>query len=107
MDCSLPGSSVHGNFQARVLEWGAIAFSNGGEKTMAPDINELPELFCHSESYLSQRLDGIDSRTGNCPYGVETRSRVERQGLFCSLGVAIVCLPASPQLAPCILNKQE
>ena len=28
MDCSLPGSSVHGIFQARVLEWVAIAFSN-------------------------------------------------------------------------------
>ena len=28
MDCSLLGSSVHGVFQARVLEWGAIAFSN-------------------------------------------------------------------------------
>ena len=27
VDCSLPGSSVHGIFQARVLEWGAIAFS--------------------------------------------------------------------------------
>ena len=27
MDCSLPGSSVHGIFQARVLEWGDIAFS--------------------------------------------------------------------------------
>ena len=27
MDCSLPGSSVHGIFQARVLEWAAIAFS--------------------------------------------------------------------------------
>ena len=27
MDCSLPGSSVHGVYQARVLEWGAIAFS--------------------------------------------------------------------------------
>ena len=27
-DCSLPGSSVHGIFQARVLEWGAIAFSD-------------------------------------------------------------------------------
>ena len=27
MDCSLPGSSVHEIFQARVLEWGAIAFS--------------------------------------------------------------------------------
>ena len=28
MDCSLPGSSTHGTFQARVLEWGAIAFSS-------------------------------------------------------------------------------
>jgi len=27
MDCSLPGSSIHGIFQATVLEWGAIAFS--------------------------------------------------------------------------------
>ena len=30
MDSSPPGSSVHGIFQARVLEWGAIAFSNLG-----------------------------------------------------------------------------
>ena len=28
MDCSLPGSSIHGIFQARVLEWVAIAFSD-------------------------------------------------------------------------------
>ena len=28
MDCSLPGSSVHGIFRPRVLEWGAIAFSS-------------------------------------------------------------------------------
>ena len=38
MDYSLPGSSVHGIFQARVLEWGAIAFSrcrvNSLEKTL-------------------------------------------------------------------------
>ena len=27
MDCSPPGSSIHGIFQAKVLEWGAIAFS--------------------------------------------------------------------------------
>ena len=36
MDWSLPGSSVHGIFEARVLEWGAIAYSmqwvEGGEK---------------------------------------------------------------------------
>ena len=30
VDCSLPGSSIYGIFQARVLEWGAIAFSNNG-----------------------------------------------------------------------------
>ena len=28
MDCSPPGSSIHGIFQARVLEWGAVAFSD-------------------------------------------------------------------------------
>ena len=28
MDCSPPGLSIHGIFQARVLEWGAIAFSD-------------------------------------------------------------------------------
>ena len=32
MDCSLPGSSIHGTFQARILEWVAIAFS-----TLLPD----------------------------------------------------------------------
>ena len=31
MDCSLPGSSIHGIFQARVLEWGTIAFSSDGD----------------------------------------------------------------------------
>ena len=30
MDCSPPGSSIHGIFQAKVLEWGAIAFSTTG-----------------------------------------------------------------------------
>ena len=34
MDCSLPGSFVHGIFQARVLEWGAIAFSVYAEYIM-------------------------------------------------------------------------
>ena len=36
MDCSLPGSSAHGIFQARVLEWGAIAFSNRHEFEQTP-----------------------------------------------------------------------
>ena len=32
MDCSLPGSSVHGIFQARVLEWGAIGRRRGRQR---------------------------------------------------------------------------
>ena len=40
MDCSLPGSSIHGIFQARVLEWGAIAFS--GLSAQKPASGEWP-----------------------------------------------------------------
>ena len=43
MDYSLPGSSVHGIFQARVLEWGAIAFSATGQYLMAKIRNCFPE----------------------------------------------------------------
>ena len=32
MDCSLPGSSVHGILQARILEWGAISYSRGSSQ---------------------------------------------------------------------------
>ena len=32
MDCSLPGSSIHGIFQARILEWVAISFSKGSSQ---------------------------------------------------------------------------
>ena len=35
MDCSLLGSFVHGSFQARVLEWGAIAFSGVSATALA------------------------------------------------------------------------
>ena len=40
MDCSLPGSSVHGSFQARVLEWVASAFSN-----MLPSVAKIKNNF--------------------------------------------------------------
>ena len=48
MDCSLPGSSVHGIPQARVLEWGAISFSRGSSQPRSPTLqadaltSELP-----------------------------------------------------------------
>ena len=49
MDCSLPGSSIHGILQARVLEWGAIAFS---------DLNKLGGLKqqkCNFSHFWSQK----------------------------------------------------
>ena len=42
MDCSLPGSSIHGICQARVLEWGAIAFS-----TKVYVLFQIWRIFCH------------------------------------------------------------
>ena len=39
MDCSLPGSSIHGVLQARVLEWGAIAFSEASFRDILYFIN--------------------------------------------------------------------
>ena len=56
MDCSPPGSTVHGIFQARVLEWGAIAFSGAlaiGQhmgrwhleaQTLAQTVKRLPAM---------------------------------------------------------------
>ena len=49
MDCSPPGSSVHGSFQARVLEWGAIAFSAGGTSGK--------EFSCQCRRHRRCRLD--------------------------------------------------
>ena len=49
MDCSLPGSSAHGVFQARVLEWGAIAFSrkiNNKWIKIAFDKHEIKDNAC-------------------------------------------------------------
>ena len=45
MDSSLPGSSAHGIFQARVLEWGAIAFSDPhSTEKKQPEVRESSSL---------------------------------------------------------------
>ena len=44
MDCSLPGSFVHGIFQARVLEWVAIAFSSASVAAAAALLQSCPTL---------------------------------------------------------------
>ena len=66
MDCSLPGSSVHGIFQARVLEWGAIAFfvmTNLDSILKSRDIT-LPTKVCLVKAMVfSVVLYGCDSWT--------------------------------------------
>ena len=44
MDCSPSGSSVHGIFQARVLEWGAIAFSEWNAAAAAKSLQSCQTL---------------------------------------------------------------
>ena len=69
MDCSLPGSSVHGIFQARVPEWGAIAFS--GERELrscrplsAAKINKLcSSRICYCYTQMSSLI--ISKGEGN------------------------------------------
>ena len=61
MDCSPPGSSVHGIFQAKVLEWGAIAFSGKivelllipqkKKKNLGGNLNEI-KVLTHSSNYI-------------------------------------------------------
>ena len=51
MDCSLPGSSVHGIFQARVLEWVAIAFSKRGYKGLLMCFTAATVPFVNLESF--------------------------------------------------------
>ena len=54
MDCSLPGSSIHGIFQARVLEWGAIAFSEN--RIMASKNVHAPILgICEYTAFYHKR----------------------------------------------------
>jgi len=56
MDCSLPGSSTHGIFQARVLEWGAIAFS----RTFRYDLNQIPYDYTVEVMNRFKGLDLVD-----------------------------------------------
>ena len=53
MDCSLPDSSVHGIFQARVLEWGAIAFSGRNGMGVLKSVVQKVAGFVHPTHLLS------------------------------------------------------
>ena len=77
MDCSLPGSSVHGSFQERVLGWGAIAFS-GPQDYPLPMQTRTP----HTKDRSTVR----EGPTATDPCGVKTvlgSVPMREKGLFC------------------------
>ena len=80
MDCSLPGSSVHGIFQARVLEWVAIAFSFHKDcftpllslLTSCLDFSMYPDLLTHTHTHTHTYIGTIRR---NSPQYSATKSR--------------------------------
>ena len=67
MDCSLPDSSVHGIFQARVLEWGAIAFSEVQSRSQQIDQSKgwNPTIGAEYQFQVSQSVEDIDTGSVN------------------------------------------
>ena len=57
MDCSLPGSSIHGIFQARVLEWGAIAFSHLPTQVCAISYEHICHLYLFTNFYFFSKVE--------------------------------------------------
>ena len=67
MDCSLPGSSVHGIFQARILEWVAISFS-GGSSQWRGELNLGLQHFRQALYHLSHQGSSSNTKYVNiCP----------------------------------------
>ena len=56
MDCSPPGASVDGIFQARMLEWGAIAFSVAQQPFNRPIIGEKVTMSSFNDDSLQVQL---------------------------------------------------
>ena len=53
MDCSLPGSSVHGLLQARILEWVALSFSRGSSL-----LSDQTQVSCIAGRFFSNSATG-------------------------------------------------
>ena len=67
MDCSLPVSSIHGIFQARVLEWGAIAFSTIS-LLRAQVSSMIGQLRSHKLRCAAKKIKSAVSHIGICIY---------------------------------------
>ena len=80
IDCSLPGSYVHRIFQARVLEWGAIAFSVFKAYTSSNKVSSLAFVFTIPRGYRIQWQDGILKGVNN--YRITNDIHVQKGGVM-------------------------
>ena len=84
MDCSLPGSTVHGIFQARVLEWGAIAFVWPKCMKCVPGREDILKFIPYHESYEIEFLKAGFKRTIDKTYqdtgGKNEKEKVHKRG---------------------------
>ena len=87
MDCSLPGSSAHGIFEARVLEWVAIAFSPNNVRSLLFSLSPSLGLF----TYFSGGWTGL--------HGFELAIRVRKTLSYPVLWVEL-CPPIFLSLVP-------
>ena len=60
IDCSLPSSSVHGIFQARVLEWGAIAFSGKNPSEFQNKLSSPEATVYDSANAMRGHISSLD-----------------------------------------------
>ena len=85
MDYSLPGSSTHGIFQTRVLEWVAIAFSMTNldsilkcrDITLPTKVHLVKAMATHS-SILAQRIPWTEELVGYSPRGLKELDMTEQ-----------------------------
>ena len=90
MDCSLPGSSIHGIFQARVLEWGAIVFSaliSHARKVMLKILQARLQLYKNCELPVVQagfrKGRGTRDQIANIRWIIEKAREFQKNIYFC------------------------
>ena len=83
MDCSPPGSSVHGIFLARILEWIAISSSRGSLQPRDLPLNQLgsPILYLISTNNSKVRKDPKAKTLGQIRASIMTKIHEKRDGM--------------------------
>ena len=89
IDCSPPGSSVHGNFQTRILEWVAISFSRGSSQpSNQTQVSCIGQQILHHCIPLKTRHQGLSWWLG----GKQSACQCRRHGSIPGLGRSHVLL---------------